>query len=211
MSIVQRLSRRVAQRVAEKVARHNLFEKEGERSASAPLASEPSPPASEASPVAVGDLKMPGEPEVDDVSALGLNELKEHLAPGGGLRLVNHWATWCSSCVEELPELGRLHRAIGDRVRFIGVSWDRFQPGGSIEECRAAIGAMMTEHQLRWPTLVLDDTVRPSDFFEQLKMSCQTVPQSWLIDDDGVVLERLEVALDAEAVDALIARVEALP
>jgi len=79
-----------------------------------------------------------------------------------------------------------------------------------MSDCREAIRALMAEHQLSWPTLVLDDSVRPADFFERLKMTCQTVPQSWLIDDDGVVLERLEVALSAEDVDALIARVEAL-
>ena len=35
--------------------------------------------------------------------------------------LVNIWASWCTPCQEETPEIVQAHAVWGDRVRFIGV------------------------------------------------------------------------------------------
>jgi thiol-disulfide isomerase/thioredoxin len=35
--------------------------------------------------------------------------------------LVNIWASWCTPCQEETPEIVAAHATWGDRVRFIGV------------------------------------------------------------------------------------------
>ena len=63
--------------------------------------------------------------------------LQSALFKGGRPLLVNHWATWCDGCVEELPELVELHSQIADKVDFLGVSWDGFQGGGEAQQlCR---------------------------------------------------------------------------
>jgi peroxiredoxin len=43
----------------------------------------------------------------------------------GRVVLVNFWATWCPPCVEEMPSLERLHRALGaEGLVVLGVSID---------------------------------------------------------------------------------------
>jgi cytochrome c biogenesis protein CcmG, thiol:disulfide interchange protein DsbE len=43
----------------------------------------------------------------------------------GRVVLVNFWATWCPPCVEEMPSLERLHRALGpEGLVVIGISVD---------------------------------------------------------------------------------------
>src|SRR5207245_60725 len=43
----------------------------------------------------------------------------------GHVVLVNFWATWCPPCVEEMPSLERLHRALaGEGLVVLGVSID---------------------------------------------------------------------------------------
>lgn len=46
-----------------------------------------------------------------------------------GPALVSFWASWCTSCPDELPLFQRLHEEAGDRVRVIGVDYVDTQPG----------------------------------------------------------------------------------
>ena len=41
----------------------------------------------------------------------------------GRFVVLNFWATWCVPCIQEIPEIARFHRAIGDVV-LIGVAVD---------------------------------------------------------------------------------------
>jgi thiol-disulfide isomerase/thioredoxin len=50
----------------------------------------------------------------------------------GRVVVVNIWATWCPPCVEEMPSLERLHRALaGDGLVVLGVSVD--EDGAALE------------------------------------------------------------------------------
>ena len=40
----------------------------------------------------------------------------------GRVVLLNFWATWCSSCVSELPHLEAIHKKFGDRVAIVSVA-----------------------------------------------------------------------------------------
>ncbi len=36
--------------------------------------------------------------------------------------VVNFWGSWCGPCVEEMPDLQRVHTSLGDDVAFVGVN-----------------------------------------------------------------------------------------
>ena len=35
---------------------------------------------------------------------------------------MNFWGSWCEPCVEEMPDLQRVHESLGDDVAFVGVN-----------------------------------------------------------------------------------------
>lgn len=41
---------------------------------------------------------------------------------GGQPLVVNFWATWCTPCVEEMPDLQRVHEQVRDEVSLLGVN-----------------------------------------------------------------------------------------
>jgi len=68
------------------------------------------------------------------------------------------------------------------------------------------VAAFAAEHGVTWPNLLVTES--PDDFFDGLDMSCRLVPQTWLIDASGTVVERVEAVLDragAERLSCLLA------
>ena len=58
----------------------------------------------------------------------------------GRVVLVNFWATWCPPCVEEMPSLEGLHRALsGEGLVVLGVSID--DDGAALEAFVRRAGA----------------------------------------------------------------------
>ena len=136
--ILRRLGRRIAARVARRVANDDLFEKAHERPPQPPVfTSAPTPtPVPAPAPAPAPEPAAAAAAPPAEAPALGegcvpveLGELQALLGEGRGLRVVNHWATWCDPCVEELPLLADLHARLGERAAFLGVSWDLFEGG----------------------------------------------------------------------------------
>ena len=42
----------------------------------------------------------------------------------GKILVINYWATWCSPCREEIPELNELDHQLSNRLDVIGVNYD---------------------------------------------------------------------------------------
>jgi cytochrome c biogenesis protein CcmG, thiol:disulfide interchange protein DsbE len=58
--------------------------------------------------------------------------------------LVNIWASWCTPCQVETPELIRAHGVWGDRVRFIGVD---------AQDDRSGAVAFLSDHGVTYPSV----------------------------------------------------------
>lgn len=44
------------------------------------------------------------------------------IAKDGRPLVVNLWATWCTPCLEEMPDLQAAHESVGAEVRFVGLN-----------------------------------------------------------------------------------------
>ncbi len=65
-----------------------------------------------------------------------------------GTAVLNFWATWCTACVAEMPELEALHRRFSPRgVRVVGVSLDEGRPQDAV---RAFLGERGVSYQQVW-------------------------------------------------------------
>ena len=108
----------------------------------------------------------------------------------GDVILLNIWATWCPPCVEEMPSMEKLHQALkGERFKILAVSIDA---GGS-----KAVLPFMKKHQLSFTAL--------ADAKGTVKTQYQAtgVPESFIIDKEGIIAEKVIGPADWAAPDAI--------
>lgn len=91
--------------------------------------------------------------------------------------LINFWASWCTPCLEEMPELERFSREQGDNgVQVVGVALDTPE----------AIRAFLAHTPVGYPILL--DTPGADDASVKLGNSRGALPYSVLIGADGRIV-----------------------
>lgn len=104
--------------------------------------------------------------------------------------VVNFWAEWCEPCKAEMPDLEQVHRATGDRVRFVGIDYrDRAQ---AAIDFAAEVGVTYE--------LVEDPDGR---YFAAVRG--RGTPQTLLVDADGIIVYRHAGPLTRVALERLLA------
>ena len=101
----------------------------------------------------------------------------------GKVVLVNIWATWCPPCRDEMPSMQKLYeRFKGERFEILAVSIDA--------EGQKAVAPFMRKMNLTFPAL-LDpkETIKPL-------YRITGVPESFIIDKDGIVVEKIIGPID---------------
>lgn len=102
----------------------------------------------------------------------------EEVAIGEGLLLLNVWATWCIPCRQEMPDLQALHEEFGERgLTVVGVSIDGGNARGEVERFLGEYGITFG--------IVHDPEERVTREFRTVG-----VPETFLVDGEGVVLRR---------------------
>ena len=103
--------------------------------------------------------------------------LRRQLKPGRRA-LVNVWATWCTPCAAEMPELEKLRAPLAARgIDLIGLNVD--------SEPTADVGGFIKAHRVGYPNYL--GGVRA---IESLYATDElSVPMSLIIDDRGIVTE----------------------
>jgi len=109
--------------------------------------------------------------------------------------LVNIWATWCPPCREEMPSMQRLYQEIGDDgFEILAISVDApfgeadafGREGGDLRSYADSLGLSFT---------VLHD---PSGRVQQ-RFQTTGVPESFVIDRDGVIYKKVAGAMAWDA------------
>lgn len=156
-------------------------------------------PASPAASPATLESETESVVQTSDLCVLmGLRGLLLALEPRDKPLLVNHWATWCEACVEEISLLVQLRLKWKDKVDFVAVGWEGFEGDRSPAEQVGAVEQASSTHGVDWPTLIYEGT--PASLFEGLGLTSEHIPQTAVFSASGDRITTHEGVLDDDAI-----------
>jgi len=88
--------------------------------------------------------------------------------------IVNYWATWCSPCLKELPDISAFVAAHKDKVAAIGLDFEDAE--------KEDIEKFLQKHPLSYPVAQVDIDNPPKDFDTP-----KGLPNTYVIAPDGHV------------------------
>lgn len=153
----------------------------------APASSRADQPA--ASPVAEDSESAP--PEIPTLQIATLDGVQYDLAAHRGKWVVvNFWATWCSPCLKEMPELSALD-AMREHIEVIGLAYEEIEP--------AAMQAFLKTHPVAYPIAIVDVYDPPKDF-----ATPRGLPMTYLLSPQGKVAKQFMGPVTAKEIEAAI-------
>jgi len=105
--------------------------------------------------------------------------------------VVNFWATWCSPCLKEIPDLSAFDASRED-VEVIGLAYEEIDV--------ADMQAFLKEHPAGYPIAILDVYAPPADFDTP-----RGLPMTYLIAPDGGVAKKFLGPVTAKELGQAIA------
>ena len=112
----------------------------------------------------------------------------DSLFSGARVTMINLWATWCSPCIRELPELEELYMEYRDRgVEVVGILLD-----GTSDSAIESAKTLMIKAGITYPVL------RPSEDMGEL-LNVQYVPTTLFVDGAGNFIGETVVGADLQA------------
>jgi thiol-disulfide isomerase/thioredoxin len=115
------------------------------------------------------------------------------LAPYAGKKgtLVNLWATWCGPCVQEMPELSKLHdKYKGRGFQVVGID---------VDESPADVREFLVKHGVSYPILASTKGKTVASLGQ-----LDALPTTVVLDANGDVSDVLVGALEIPEVEKLI-------
>jgi len=112
-------------------------------------------------------------------------------AQSGKWVIVNFWATWCSPCIKELPDISAYVDAHKDKVAAIGLAYE--------DSDKADIEKFLKAHPLSYPVAQVDVMDPPKDFDTP-----KGLPNTYLIAPDGHVAKAFLGPIQMKDLDAII-------
>ena len=106
--------------------------------------------------------------------------------------IVNYWATWCSPCLKELPDISAYVTAHKDKVAAIGLDFE--------DSDKADVEKFLKTHPLSYPVAQIDIDNPPKDFDTP-----KGLPNTYIIAPDGHLAKAFMGPITAKDLDAAIA------
>jgi thiol-disulfide isomerase/thioredoxin len=104
--------------------------------------------------------------------------------------VVNFWATWCTPCLKEIPELDAFDKARED-VEVIGLAYEEID--------RPEMEAFLREHPFSYPVALVDVYAGLPDF-----PSPRGLPMTYVIGPDGKVAKQFLGPVDMAVLGQLV-------
>ena len=113
----------------------------------------------------------------------------------GDILVVNFWASWCVPCRAEAPHLQSFYeRWSSQGVGMVGIVY---------QDSEAAAMEFRDEFGLTFPQVMDPDGTAAIDF------GVFGIPETFVIDEDGVVMAKLIGAVGPQTLDAVLAQIRA--
>ncbi len=101
----------------------------------------------------------------------------------GKVILVNFWATWCPPCRKELPDLSKISTELKDK-NFVMI-------GVSVDDNKEVLEKFLQTNKLPY-TIVFEPTSElVNKYMESAGQNQNVVPQTYIIDKNGKVVEAI--------------------
>jgi thiol-disulfide isomerase/thioredoxin len=97
---------------------------------------------------------------------------------------INFWASWCTPCRKEAPDLERVARSLHGRARLVGVDWS---------DGISAARSYVSQNHLTYPNLIDSKGVAGSNF------GLEGLPTTFILDSQGKITDVLRGPQSAES------------
>ena len=120
-----------------------------------------------------------------ETTGIGGDSYTEKVFSDHDLTLVNIFTTWCSPCVNEIPELEKLYKEMKDKgIGVVGVVLDTVDEDGNQDEDTVKKAEILREKtKASYPFLIPDSTMMNG----RLK-NINAFPESFFVDKDGNIV-----------------------
>lgn len=105
--------------------------------------------------------------------------------------IVNYWATWCSPCLKELPDISAYVSAHHEKVAAIGLAFE--------DSDKADIEKYLKTHPISYPVAQVDVIEPPRDFDTP-----KGLPNTYVIAPDGHVAKAFMGPITTGDLDGVI-------
>ena len=111
----------------------------------------------------------------------------------GNILVLNFWATWCPSCLKEIPAFMSLQSQYAEKVQFIGIALDDLE----------AVKTFQQKTTVNYPLLISGDWAG-FDLAKKLGNFVSAIPYTVVVNREGIVIYHHAGELSASELQAVI-------
>ena len=123
-----------------------------------------------------------GEFSLEDVNG---NAYTNEMLKDDKLTMVNVFATWCTPCINEIPDLEKLHQEMKEQeVSVVGVVLDAIDDEGNVDEQAVEKAKLLAERTGASYPFLIPDTGALNGRLQGI----EAIPETFFVDQDGNIV-----------------------